>query len=91
MENYMISRTEVKNEVISIIKLVLPKTSHMEMDEFTTAHDVSGWDSLSHIVIILEVEKKFSIKFKAAEIAKIKNLGELIYAVESRVHQNEHA
>ena len=42
-----------------------------------TADDVDGWDSLSNIRFIMSVEKKFGVKFSAAEVGKLKNVGEL--------------
>ena len=42
-----------------------------------TAPDVPGWDSLSHIRLILEVQRAFDIKFAAAQTANLKNVGEL--------------
>jgi acyl carrier protein len=34
----------------------------------TTAHDVVGWDSLSHIRLTLNVERQFNVEFSAAEV-----------------------
>jgi acyl carrier protein len=34
----------------------------------TTADDVEGWDSLNHIIIVVEIERRFGIKFQAAEM-----------------------
>ena len=42
-----------------------------------TAADVEGWDSLSHIDLIVALEREFKIKFTTAEISKLKNVGEL--------------
>ncbi|HNW89117.1 MAG TPA: acyl carrier protein [Bacteroidales bacterium] len=42
-----------------------------------TSEDVDGWDSLSHLNLVVSVEKHFGIKFNDAEIAKWKNVGEL--------------
>ena len=42
-----------------------------------TADDVAEWDSLSHIRMVLSVQKKFNVKFSAGEIGKLKNVGEL--------------
>ncbi|WP_409190090.1 acyl carrier protein [Bradyrhizobium sp. RDM4] len=44
----------------------------------TTADDVDGWDSLSHIRLILAVSKTFGIKFSASEIGSLKNVGEFV-------------
>ncbi len=50
-----------------------------------TANDVSSWDSLSHMLMITEVENVFSIKFKLREINKLKNVGILIELIESKI------
>lgn len=49
-----------------------------------TADDVEEWDSLSHIRLILSVEKAFAIKFSAAEIGKLKNVGELVLLIQAK-------
>ncbi|MDL2337686.1 MAG: acyl carrier protein [Burkholderiaceae bacterium] len=41
-----------------------------------TADDVDEWDSLSHIRLVLAIEKKFGLKFSAAEVGRLKNVGE---------------
>jgi acyl carrier protein len=43
-----------------------------------TADDVDGWDSLSHIRLILSVQKKFGVKFSPIEMNRLKNVGDLI-------------
>ena len=49
-----------------------------------TAEEVDGWDSLSNIRFIMSVEKKFGVKFSAAEVGKLKNVGELAQLVASK-------
>ena len=51
----------------------------------TTANDVGSWDSLTHMVMIAEVEEAFSIKFKLREINKLKNVGALIELINSKI------
>ena len=50
-----------------------------------TAGDIGSWDSLSHMLMITEVENVFSIKFKLREINKLKNVGTLIELIESKL------
>lgn len=50
-----------------------------------SAQDVDGWDSLSHVRLILTVERTFHIKFTASEIGRLKNVGELVGLIESKV------
>jgi acyl carrier protein len=43
-----------------------------------SAKDVDGWDSLTHIRLILTIEKTFKIKFSTSEIGKLQNVGDLV-------------
>jgi acyl carrier protein len=49
-----------------------------------SAKDVDGWDSLTHIRLILTVEKAFKIKFSTSEIGKLQNVGELVALIKVR-------
>jgi acyl carrier protein len=49
-----------------------------------SAKDVDGWDSLTHIRLILTVEKEFKIKFTTSEIGKFENVGDLVTLIKSR-------
>jgi acyl carrier protein len=48
-----------------------------------SAKDVDGWDSLTHIRMILTVEKAFKIKFSTSEIGKLENVGDLVKLIKS--------
>ena len=50
-----------------------------------TAKDVDGWDSLTHIRLMLSVEKAFRIKFTASEIGKLENVGDLVDFIKARI------
>lgn len=47
------------------------------LEDATTAQDVERWDSLTHIQFIVEIEKAFGVKFRNAEIAKLRCVGDL--------------
>lgn len=49
-----------------------------------SAKDVDGWDSLTHIRLILTIEKAFKIKFSTSEIGKLENVGDLVKLVKAR-------
>jgi acyl carrier protein len=51
----------------------------------TTARDVPGWDSLANVRFILAAERAFNVRFAAAESARLKNVGELVALVQSRI------
>jgi acyl carrier protein len=49
-----------------------------------SAKDVDGWDSLSHIRLILTIERAFKIKFSTSEIGKLQNVGDLVALIKAR-------
>ncbi len=49
-----------------------------------TAAEVDEWDSLTHIRLVLAVEKKFGLKFSAAEVGRLKNVGEFVSLIQSK-------
>lgn len=51
----------------------------------TTAEDIEDWDSLTHMQLIVEIEKKYNIKFTTAEIKKAANVGEFIDIIEEKL------
>jgi len=50
----------------------------IEVTPQLSAKDVDGWDSLTHIRLILTVEKAFKIKFSTSEIGKLQDVKDLI-------------
>lgn len=51
----------------------------------TTANDVDGWDSLSHVNLITTVEVKFNISFTRKELLKQRNVGDLIADIDRKL------
>jgi acyl carrier protein len=49
-----------------------------------SAKDVDGWDSLTHIRLILTVEKAFKVKFSTSEIGKMQTVGDLATLIKAR-------
>lgn len=50
----------------------------------TTADDVEDWDSLSHIQLIVAIEKEFKIKFTSKEILSWANVSEMVECIASK-------
>jgi acyl carrier protein len=51
---------------------------NLALTESTTAAAVEGWDSVTHVMMIVAVEKKFSVKFTTAEIHALRNVGDIV-------------
>jgi acyl carrier protein len=51
----------------------------------TSAPDIEEWDSLSHIRLIVALERHFGIKFKNSEVEGLKNVGDLVAVIDNKV------
>ena len=51
---------------------------NIKLSDSTTAKDIAGWDSLTHITLISEIEYEFDIQFEMKDISGLKNVGEMV-------------
>lgn len=70
-------QNEILAEVQEIFRDVLDNEEIVLRKE-TAVDDIEEWDSLSHIQLIVAIEKKFKIKFTSREILSWNNVGEMI-------------
>ena len=69
--------TEILARVQEVFRDVLDNPDIVLTPE-TTADDIEEWDSLSHIQLIVAIEKQFKIKFTSKEILSWKNISEMV-------------
>lgn len=70
-----------RNDIMSRVQEVF--RDELELDDLvltdeTTADDVEEWDSLSHVQLVVALEKDFDIKFTSREILSWDNVGDLV-------------
>jgi acyl carrier protein len=78
------TKDEVRAKLKSIFETVLD-VDDLDLRDDLSAGDVEEWDSLSHVRLIVTVERQFNIKFSNAEIEELKNVGDLIRLVMTKV------
>ncbi len=78
------SREEILSKVKEAFVSVLEHSNFQLTDE-TTADDVDGWESVTHMMIITEVERVFDIKFKLMDLMNMNNVGDLLNTIESEI------
>jgi len=77
----MDSRADILERVQSIASDILGLPG-LKLHEENTARDVPGWDSLTHVQIIIGVEQAFGIRMSATEVAQLENAGSLVDVVQ---------
>jgi acyl carrier protein len=75
--------TDITNRLTNVFREVFDDES-IAITPAMTADDIDEWDSLSHIRLVLSVEKEFGAKFSAAEIGALKNVGDFVKLIESK-------
>jgi acyl carrier protein len=57
----------------------------LEIHDEMQAKDVEGWDSLTHISLIMAIEESFSIKFSTREVMGFGNVGEMLNCLRGKI------
>lgn len=78
------TRAEILEKLNELFRSELDNDS-IVLQESTSAGDVEEWDSLSHIQLIVAIEKKFKMRFSSSEIQGWKNVGEMANAIEKKL------
>jgi acyl carrier protein len=83
----MLQPNEVLTQVNDIFRDVLDNED-IQLTSSSTADDIEEWDSLSHIQLIVAIEKHFKIRFSTAELTSYKNVGEMVEGIQKKTLQN---
>ncbi|MDD2542753.1 MAG: acyl carrier protein [Desulfuromonadaceae bacterium] len=82
----MESRPEIMERLNVVFQEVFDDDSISIFDEMT-AQDIEDWDSVSHISLMISVEKEFDIEFEADEIGKLQRVGDLLDLITQRINR----
>lgn len=78
------NREDIYNQLNIVFQDVFDDDS-IEVENSTSAKDISGWDSMAHINLVLGVEQEFGIKFKTSEVAQLNNVGEFVELIQTKL------
>lgn len=70
-------RSEIFEKLNEIFRDVLDN-DEIELTDASKADDIEEWTSLTHIQLIVEIEKAFGIRFKSDEILEWNNVGDMV-------------
>jgi acyl carrier protein len=79
---------DIRAELQEIFRQVFDDPTIVLRDDMTAA-DVEGWDSVTHIDLLIAVERALGIKFATAEMSRLKepdqNIGSFVRLIESKL------
>lgn len=79
----MLSYDDTKRRLQAVFHDVFDDDT-IEIYDAMTADDLDEWDSLSHITLVLAVEREFGVKLKAAEVGNLADVGAMIRLLRER-------
>jgi acyl carrier protein len=77
-----------RNDILARVQDVFREELELDdlvLNDETTADDVEEWDSLSHVQLVVALEKAFNIKFSSREILSWDNIGDLVDCIDKKI------
>ena len=74
-------RTDIFEKLNEIFEDILDLDETPNLTDATSANDIEEWDSLSHVQLVVAIEKAFKVKFTSAEIIKWQNVGQMVNSI----------
>ena len=78
------TQEDILSKVQNIFRDVLDE-ENISLTSQTTANDIEEWDSLTHIQLVVAIEKSFKIKFTSKEILSWKNVGGMVETIHAKL------
>ena len=73
-------REEVIGKVTNVFRDIFDD-NNLIINDKTTANDIEGWDSLTHITLISTIAEEFGINFDMSDVVKFENVGDMIDSI----------
>jgi acyl carrier protein len=79
----MMENKEIYERLTEIFHDVFDDDSIVVTPELKAA-DIDEWDSLTHIRLVVSIERSYKLKFSAAEVGRLKNVGEFVDLIQMK-------
>lgn len=75
---------KIHTELQQVFRSVFDNNTIVITEE-TTAKDIDGWDSLTDMTLINDIEQHFKIEFSFNEVSSFKKVGDIINTIRKKV------
>lgn len=72
-------------EKLNEIFIDVMDNDNIVLSEDTTSNDIEEWDSLTHMHLVIEIQREFKVRFSSSETMKWKNVGELVESIIQKI------
>lgn len=69
--------SSIQKELTEVFQMVFDQPE-LVLSDSTTAKDVNGWDSITHISLVVAIEEHFNVRLSTSEVMRLKNVGEMV-------------
>ncbi|MDG3442654.1 acyl carrier protein [Nitrospirillum amazonense] len=78
LETFLKVRSIIANYFLTSPQDIMPETS---------AVDIDGWDSVSHTMLILEIEERLGILLPQEDVGSLETVADLVALIERRTQE----
>lgn len=75
---------DIQDRMQAVFRDIFDDEALVLRDDLTAA-DVENWDSLTHINLIVGIERQFKVRFTTAEVTTLKNVGDLKTLIQTKL------
>tara|TARA_B100000676_G_C17376513_1_gene483282 strand:- start:257 stop:502 length:246 start_codon:yes stop_codon:yes gene_type:complete len=80
-------KENIKNNLFKVFKTVF-ETSIDSLNMNINQNSFENWDSLNHILLIVEIENEFNIKFNSGELSELTSMNKLYETILKHLKNN---
>lgn len=77
--------TAIMNQVQEVFRKVFQDPG-LQIEPGFSAKDIRGWESLTHMILIAELEAFFGITFTFEEVSNFKTIGDMVQCISAKLY-----
>jgi acyl carrier protein len=76
-------REQCREQLAEVFREVFADPA-LRLEDSFTPHNISGWDSVRHVHLVVAIEDRFNVTFSTAEVASLQRVGDIVDVIVAR-------